>query len=504
MNQIHTMAARGAMAAVLLLVCATGPGCGSGPARTSDPLMDLRNPELSVRDRAQAVTRAWEAAPAGSEQREPTRRALKDLVWADNAPADVRVRAVELLLDDPDPQGAADAREMARLRLATEPSRLVVVAISKRAAERGWTEFIPSLVRAYAKPVRDLEENDRAERAALTTLAPGKAVEEIAFEVFLNPPENEGPYGQRWDRKARADAWDVLARIDPEGTWRRRAIAEGRGAGAAVLDQLRTGLRDLRCIPRTGDELNWLASLLDEKKPENRRWWGEATAAIASVDAVKVPTLELRHAEAIRWARSAAPELLGKSREELLSELRGRIDPRRTYRRLAESTDFQRPVREDLGHWAERLTWPDLITILAVDRLVREPGVVMALTQQVAIDRRDTTTEYGGLLELVGTQPRATLFPPRASTRLGDTRFVASEDMLSRADRALAHYHFHVQADRNERGAGPSGEDLEYARRHGRTCFVLTSVRSGYGDIDYYQPDGIVLDLGEVQLVVPR
>lgn len=490
------------LAIAALLACT---GCAGDASRISaDPLMDMRNPDLSIKVRADAVQRAWSASAASTPERAVTRKALKDMVWATSAPEDIRLRAVETLLDDPDPEGLADAREMARLRLATEPSRPVVVAIASRAADRGWTEFVPALVRSYARPVPGLAEEERAERSAIETLMPGQSVERIAFDVFLNPPEDEAPYGQRWDQRARADAWDVLDRIDHDGDWRRRAIAEGVGAGSPVLDQLRTGLRDLRCLPRTGGELLWLDSLLDEKKPENRRWWAEATAAIAKVDAVKAPKLELRHAEVVRWAAARRPELLATSRDDLLSELKRRLSDRRLFRRVAESTDFVRPAREDLAHWADGLAWPDLLTAVVVDDLVREPTVLASLVQQIGIDRRDTTTEYGGLLETIGGEPRVTLFPPRASTRMGDARFIASEDMLARSDRAMAHYHFHAQTDRNERAAGPSVEDLRYAQAHGRTCFILTMVRSGVADFDLYQPNGVVLDLGEVKLPAAR
>lgn len=480
-------------------------GCTGDASRISaDPLMDMRNPDLSIKVRSEAVSRAWTASPPASAEHAVTRKALKDMVWATNAPADVRLKAVETLLDDTDPTGLADAREMARLRLATEPSRPIVVAIAQRAAERGWTEFVPALVRSYARPVPGLAEKDRAERAAIETLSPGKSVEAVTFDVFLNPPSDEAPYGQRWDQRARADAWDVLDRIDNDGAWRRRAIAEGVGAGSPVLEQLRAGLRDLRCLPRTGGELIWLDSLLDPAKTENRRWWAEATAAIASVDAVKAPQLELRHAEVIRWAKARRPDLLARSREELLADLKARLEDRRLFRRVAESTDFVRPAREDLDHWSASLRWPDLLTFIVIDDMIREPAIIASIAQQIGVDRRDTTTEYGGLLEIIGSEPRVTLYPPRGSTRVGDTRFIASEDMLTRSDRAIAHYHFHAQSDRNERAAGPSDEDLRYARNLGRTCFVLTTIRSGVADLDVYQPDGVVIDLGEVKIPAGR
>ena len=92
----------------------------------------------------------------------------------------------------------------------------------------------------------------------------------------------------------------------------------------------------------------------------------------------------------------------------------------------------------------------------------------------------------------------ARLFAPRPASRIGDERFVASADMLRSSDRALAHYHFHVQKWGNARFAGPSTDDRVYAWRQGRTCLVFTGIRKGVLAVDYYQPNGLILDLGEI------
>jgi hypothetical protein len=41
-------------------------------------------------------------------------------------------------------------------------------------------------------------------------------------------------------------------------------------------------------------------------------------------------------------------------------------------------------------------------------------------------------------------------------------------------------------------------DDLAYAARQGRSCLVLTSVSSRAINVDYYQPDGVVIDLGTI------
>ena len=56
-----------------------------------------------------------------------------------------------------------------------------------------------------------------------------------------------------------------------------------------------------------------------------------------------------------------------------------------------------------------------------------------------------------------------------------------------------------AQDPRNAEYAGPSPNDLAYAARYGRNCLVLTSVSVDAVDIDYYQPDSVTLDLGEIR-----
>jgi hypothetical protein len=113
------------------------------------------------------------------------------------------------------------------------------------------------------------------------------------------------------------------------------------------------------------------------------------------------------------------------------------------------------------------------------------------------LDRKDTTTEYGGVLEATeGDAHRVVLFRPRARDRLNDEMFVASTDMIRFSDRALGHYHLQVQDKRMSREAGPSDGDLVYASASGRTCLVFTSIGSDTLNADFYTPDGEIVDLG--------
>lgn len=159
------------------------------------------------------------------------------------------------------------------------------------------------------------------------------------------------------------------------------------------------------------------------------------------------------------------------------------------------------PNRERLSDWADRMSWGDLLTLLVADEAMGSDSVQRKLPDFVRLDREDTSTEYGGVIvtRADGTFD-AVLYPPRPAERLGDNQFVASVDMLEQQPTCLAHFHLHVQPRTGSPSAGPSRGDLVQVARSGRTGIVLTSVTSSVLDVDLYQPDAAVIDLGEVRI----
>jgi hypothetical protein len=79
------------------------------------------------------------------------------------------------------------------------------------------------------------------------------------------------------------------------------------------------------------------------------------------------------------------------------------------------------------------------------------------------------------------------------------TGFVASLDMIRQSDRALAHFHQQVQRlNGDDRFAGPSAGD--HRLRGTQRAYVrgLTSVGRDEINVDVYQPNGVVIDLGTI------
>ena len=88
-------------------------------------------------------------------------------------------------------------------------------------------------------------------------------------------------------------------------------------------------------------------------------------------------------------------------------------------------------------------------------------------------------------------------FPPRI--RHHDQKFLASQAMLDAGYTALFHFHYHVQRFRNDDYAGPGFGDVNYADNTRANCLVLTSVRRGALNVDFYRHGRVLVDLGVIE-----
>jgi hypothetical protein len=536
-------------AAALLLAAALAlSGCASRPTGSGDPLVDVRGENLTEDVRLNAVDLAWEQGQSGEISVQRVREEFKKDIFLTSTGDAVRLRMVEKLINDPAPENEPDTRNFLRLRLPTEQSRPIVELVAAESVARAWTDMTPALVRSYARHVRGETDESRPERAALLALHPGKTIEEIVYEVFISaatkpldpqdkpakpvasaPTKNAPPPLSRQPRnileeKIQSDAWALLVRLDKDGSHRARLLASdsrvtgAQGQDPALVD-LRAAAADLKAVPTTGPELDWVRMLRSPGNTVNAAWWRAAAAAVERLSPDQSLGLELRHAEPVRWAAANRPGWLTMNREQLRSELDARLRERKRYSRGADNTDISRDPPDTILGYDAKLAWADLLTILVLDEALSDPSVRAALFEQVHEDRANKQTEYGGALEAVWPDsdpskplPGASLegafdarlylpvVPPRLlNARAGDTRFIASEQMLASTPRALAHYHFHVQNERNEQYAGPSSGDMDYAASYARNCLVFTSIKDGVLNADYYQRNGAKIDLGEVR-----
>ncbi len=484
---------------VLAALVLAGPGCASRTKQVSgDPLTDFQNPELLTSQRVSAMRAAWEAA---DPDRGAIRPPLKDLVWSDQTPQELRHAAVDLLMSDDSWSGLRDSRNFIQARVPTEKDYEVIRRMGRQAVARGWQDLTPAFVRSYAIEDAEIPDRARVERVILESLNPEQPMELIATRVFLNP--QQGTLGSiDLDARAREAAWDLLARLDPSGEARRDVLARDDlptdEQGARTLRTIRRGLNELGVVPRNGEELRWLLALSNDA---DGQWWQETAAAVSQLSPEQAEGLKLRNLEALRWAATYREPWMRDSRVQMEGRLRARIGDRETTPRRADARDL-RNVPQLLDESAERLSWGDLLSMLAVDVALHDPDVMRRVFEQVEMDREDETTEYGGLL-FVDSSGRfvAQLYPPRPQHRKGDDQFVASSDMIEQSVRALAMYHFHVMRKRNSRFAGPSVEDLAQARTHGRLGVVITSLNDDELNVDAYTDAPASVDLGALPRV---
>lgn len=489
----------------------------------------------------------------GRLTRDRVREEFKKDIFLPSTAEAVRLRMVEKLVNDPEPSAESDTRNFLRLRLPTERSWPIINYVSAEAAARGWTDLTPALVRSYSRQVPDPIDANRPERAALLQLHPGKSIEEIVYDVFIGAATKQSPAAtdaptpkatastakaplpvanpgsarsgrSLLDEKVQSDAWALLVRLDQDGSRRAALLASdsrvtGEQGQDPMLIDLRAAARDLRAVPVTGPELEWIRLLRAPGNTDNSAWWTAATAAISTLSEEQASGLEIRHAEPIRWAAANRPQWMTMNRDQLRAELSERLRQRKTYARGADRNDISNTPSETIPAWDPKLAWADLLTILVLDEALADPRVRKAVFEQAHEDRANRQTEFGGALESIwpGGNPRraapsdgsgsvfeARLYlppvPPRVLvTSSGDTRFVASEQMIASTPRSLAHYHFHVQNTNNSEYAGPSTGDMDYAANYARNCLVFTSVKDGVMNVDYYQRNGARIDLGEVR-----
>ncbi len=489
---------------------------------TGQGTVDVANKELQANQRIMALESVWTDAGADPATLRAARTASKDVLWKSSAPEVLRERALALLLTDTTAEGMADTRKFLALRLPTESQWRLVTAMSEairaRAGDPEWKSLSASLVRSYARTVPVPPDDQRPERAALAALHPDKDVAGAVFDVFVHPAENGAPkIPDDSAEKSRQAAWELLGRIDPDGS-RRTVLAAGESSSDPLVRDINRCAREMAVVPITGSELGWLRGLMDEKDKRNASWWSETSSAVAKLGTGQRAGLRLRHLEPIRWAAANRSDWLGASREQLFAELTGRLSGRRVWLNTEGSVGMDGKSRETPRDWADQLVWGDLLSILVIDEALRSPAVVGELFAQAMVDRADTSTEYGGVLwsaDQGGVVPGSVRgakvvagpgafalrsYPPRTTERKDDRTFMAAEAMFKDSPRAIAHYHFHVQKPNNSDYAGPGRGDLEYATTHGRNCLVFTSVREGVMDVDYYQNNGVVIDLGEIAM----
>jgi hypothetical protein len=454
------------LTATLWFLC----GCATTP---------LANPAQTLLDRDQDISRRrlafeqWAAADNHANRA----NVLDELIWSDQQPYELRLRAIDWQIQH-DPLAFRHAAEKQLPRIEQWP---VIQYIFDQAVQRRWDEFTIIAVRRYARPSQVYDDQSRPERHVIESLNPGRTVEQTLSQWLFSPPAQQPLADQ-------VAAWTVLCRLIPTAQLRQSLM--DAPASSTLITELQAAALVLDALPTTPESLAWL--LLLRHEPAGLALWTDASRLIASLTAEQRYGLSLRHLRPLVLADQPS----SFSREDSL---------RNVQRRLLAADRILRPERlhhrqsrsEDPALVADRLCWGDLLTIDVIQQALADRALVAQLFTQADDDRLDAASEHGGILDRHRQQWQAIAFAPEL--RLHDKKFYASVEMVQRMYTGVAHYHFHVQQTRNSDYAGPGPGDLDFADRHGAGALVFTSIDERTLNVDYYQPGGVVVDLGVIR-----
>lgn len=483
----------------LVVVSCLLAGCGGSSKSESAaaPLAALSDAKAHTGAQEKAIRAAWGEVRAGRAEANEVRELLKKVAWARGRYYEVRLAALqELLADEPN---ITDTRNMMRLMLPTETNWNVIEFLGNTGADRGWTDLTTALVRCWARPVDEPTDDQRPERKAIEQLHPSRAAEDVVFAVFAGDPslgpETRGMADSR--EREQQDAWALLRRLDRSGERTVALLAQpGSASDDATLGTLRSAARELGVIPDSPEQVAWVTRLRTEPFAAV---WSQSAAAVGALSAEQRRGLSLRHIMGVRWAAANRSAWMQASREDLLTNLESSLEGRKKYLRAAAATAGSRQP-ESLRTWREKMCWGDALLCLIAAEASEDSGLTAILLTQSEDDRRDTSTEYGGVIDGGATGGFAVrLFQPRPAQRMGDRRFIAPSEMIDQGVDSIFHYHLHCTSADNADYAGPSDDDIAYAKRQGRSCLVFTCVSRESMNVDYYQGDGVVIDLGTMR-----
>ncbi len=460
---------------VMLLVGGLGgSGCGTKGAVTQ-PWERLADRDLDPSHRYRMLERV-----AVGQEDERTILAMWRVVWSDRQALNLRILCMDrLIARDPETFWASAATH-----LVTVTSTEMLAAIGGRISRDSRTDMIGPLIRSLARPSAAVLDTDRPEARALSELTGSEPINPVMWAVLSGDSIST--------LAEQAAAWVILCRLDgvdqaTAGLVTDPASHEAAGLAALLKEQSAV----LRPLPHTREGLLWLLSLRESQGAS--LGLDEARREVISDSGL----VALRHLAAIR---RSTPQTLRRSTTAMRTDLAARLAGRPVYPRGLDDEDAIHvpSIPERFADHADAMGWGDLLVLHMILDAMDEPGIVAAMFEQADSDLLDTTAEYGGALNWSPDgKLTASAFAP--AMRVNDHTYISPHSLFEAMYTALAHYHFHAQRHDNAAYAGPGGGDLAFADRTGFSCLVLTFIDANTLGVDYYQPGGIVIDLGVIR-----
>ncbi len=400
-------------------------------------------------------------------------KALYQLVWSDRHPMDLRIRAAEILIESDEETFI----ETSKTLIAVVDHWPMLEYLFAKAIERNWQGFTVSAVHSWSRPSQRYGDHTRPECDLLQALNPGTSPERVAFNVFA------GSYGPTTLRQQVA-AWQLLCRIttqDKLKLWLSRPELQSE-----VARNLRLCQTWVDRMPRKREGV----LMLNHLAQSNHALGGSdrVTEAMAEWPHDWFVDTEVRHIPVLVRAMSHPPM---KDPRDLQRDILVRLEKQTRYARI----DQRHMEAEKLEHQLDKIALADWFVMADVLRAMESSSVRSALFLQADQDLSETRTELGGVLGYDDSgQFKVMPFEPKIMDH--DRKFYASDQLVEAMYTNLAHYHFHAQSHDNDTYAGPGRGDTAFASRMESHAVVFSFIDHDTLNVDYYQPNGAVIDLG--------
>ncbi|MBT4584661.1 MAG: hypothetical protein HOC93_06225 [Phycisphaerae bacterium] len=454
-------------------------GCG-GPSITN-PSATLRETGRPKAIHLQAMGMLDEQVGLDNSQ---YRETLHRMLWVSGYTNDARHAALNRLWNV-DRDGVI---KTVRQRLPRMDNWTWIEQLCEWIAEEEVLELDAALISSWSQPTMRYEEADRPERQALVLMYGEGELATLVFQSLLATNKS-------WQQGYRTRCWELLLRIGAQDKLLTLLSGSSIPEDDMFLLDLQRATLELGIMPQNKEEILWARELC---KPEYSDFWNEAVEALSLLDDDRRVSLEMRDIPIAVTVSRHWPELATKSTSSLVRFLETELKNRKHYFEY-EGGGNTSTLNELLPSHKNKLSWGDAVAIRVALEAMEVPEVRTHFFDYANRDHLDTSTEFGGVVEL-DKQGRFVIQEFEPIIRNHDRRFDAPQKMFDAAYTSLFHFHFHAQKYKNGNHAGPGMGDKKYADNTRANCLVLTYVNSNTMNVDYYRHGHVVVDLGTITL----
>ncbi len=193
------------------------------------------------------------------------------------------------------------------------------------------------------------------------------------------------------------------------------------------------------------------------------------------------------------------------SRRQLRLELTRAITARRNLRPdgyggiAGGRRKFRRGRLVDFEGQAESLSMADLWNLRLINEMIDRRRFKLAIKIIVTRDRQDRQTQWAGLISYEHGKCEAKLY--RSAENRGDSTYVPGDRMSHDMADCLSYFVCHFSRSITDPAdVGPSDNELAFSKRRNLYGLLLTSLEEGWVNAAYFNPAGIVIDLGDFPL----